>query len=309
MQKQLSGGDFVKAFSSISLGGSEVIGTKLVVKGTAEIEALYLVSGAPQSAHFSLPFSQLFTLPDGCTDPEVIACDMITGQYFEAFDGKLSADIRAAIEIICLQEHNRRYICDAYSCKKELALSGSELSCLTGISTISVSSPVTLSYNSDYGAETVIAAAVNASCPEISETEVLIPVTAELIYKDREGALRSCKLRGKAQYLPEGGRRPDKIHVASVTVSASAKGDSLSADICVVVSARYLDYTDINMICEVDETELERERPNAALYMCRCADGDLWTLAKKYGSDTEIIKQINEIEEVPSDRLLLIPVV
>ena len=287
----------------------EVIGTKLVVKGTAEIEALYLVSGAPQSAHFSLPFSQLFTLPDGCTDPEVIACDMITGQYFEAFDGKLSADIRAAIEIICLQEHNRRYICDAYSCKKELALSGSELSCLTGISTISVSCPVTLSYNSDYGAETVIAAAVNASCPEISETEVLIPVTAELIYKDREGALRSCKLRGKAQYLPEGGRRPGKLHVASVTVSASAKGDSLSADICVVVSARYLDYTDINMICEVDETELERERPNAALYMCRCADGDLWTLAKKYGSDTEIIKQINEIDEVPSDRLLLIPVV
>ena len=307
--EQLSGGDFVKAFSSISLGGSEVIGTKLVVKGTAEIEALYLVSGAPQSAHFSLPFSQLFTLPDDCIDPEVIACDMITGQYFEAFDGKLSADIRAAIEIICLQEHNRRYICDAYSCKKELALSGSELSCLTGISTISVSCPVTLSYNSDYGAETVIAAAVNTSCPEISETEVLIPVTAELIYKDREGALRSCKLRGKAQYLPEGGRRPDKIHVASVTVSASAKGDSLSADICVVVSARYLDYTDINMICEVDETELERERPNAALYMCRCADGDLWTLAKKYGSDTEIIKQINEIEEVPTDRLLLIPVV
>ena len=305
--EQLSGGDFVKAFSSISLGGSEVIGTKLVVKGTAEIEALYLVSGAPQSAHFSLPFSQLFTLPDDCIDPEVIACDMITGQYFEAFDGKLSADIRAAIEIICLQEHNRRYICDAYSCKKELALSGSELSCLTGISTISVSCPVTLSYNSDYGAETVIAAAVNASCLEISETEVLIPVTAELIYKDREGALRSCKLRGKAQYLPEGGRRPDKIHVASVTVSASAKGDSLSADICVVVSARYLDYTDINMICEVDE--LERERPSAALYMCRCADGDLWTLAKKYGSDTEIIKQINEIDEVPSDRLLLIPVV
>lgn len=307
--EQLSGGDFVKAFSSISLGGSEVVGTKLVVKGTAEIEALYLVSGAPQSAHFSLPFSQLFTLPDGCTDPEVIACNMITGQYFEAFDGKLSADIRAAIEIICLQEQSVSYICDAYSCKKELAFSSSELSCLTDINTISASCPVTLSYNSDYGAEAVIAAAVNAACPEISETEVLIPVTAELVYKDREGALRSCKLRGKAQYLPENGRRPDKIHVASVTVSASAKGESLSADICVVVSARYLDYTDICIISEVDETELERERPNAALYMCRCADGDLWALAKKYGSDTELIKQINEIDEVPSERLLLIPVV
>ena len=109
--------------------------------------------------------------------------------------------------------------------------------------------------------------------------------------------------------MPDDGRRPDKIHVAAVSVSASAKGDSLSADICVVISARYLNYDNINMITEVDETELEHERPSAALYMCRCTDGDLWTLAKKYGSDTELIKQINEIEEVPTDRLLLIPVV
>lgn len=118
--EQLSGGDFVRAFSSIRLSTSEVVGTKLVVKGSAEIEAIYLVSGVPQTTRFSLPFSQLFTMPDGCTDPEVIACDMITGQYFEAFDGKLSADIRAAIQIICLQEQSRSYICDAYSCKKSL---------------------------------------------------------------------------------------------------------------------------------------------------------------------------------------------
>ena len=307
--EQLSGGDFVRAFSSIRLSTSEVVGTKLVVKGSAEIEAIYLVSGVPQTARFSLPFSQLFTMPDGCTDPEVIACDMITGQYFEAFDGKLSADIRAAIQIICLQEQSVSYICDAYSCKKELSLSSSELCCLTGIDTVSANCSTTVSYNSDYGVEAVISATAYAACPEISETEVLIQVTAELIYKDREDALRSCKLRGKAQYLPENGRRPDKIHVAAVSVSASAKGDGLSADICVVISARYLNYDNINMISEVDETELERERPSAALYMCRCTDGDLWTLAKKYGSDTELIKQINEIEEVPTDRLLLIPVV
>ncbi len=133
--EQLSGGDFVRAFSSIRLSTSEVVGTKLVVKGSAEIEAIYLVSGVPSnSAIFAAIFS-VFTMPDGCTDPEVIACDMITGQYFEAFDGKLSADIRAAIQIICLQEQSVSYICDAYSCKKELSLSSSELCCLTGIDT------------------------------------------------------------------------------------------------------------------------------------------------------------------------------
>ena len=89
------------------------MGTKLIVKGTAEIEALCLVSGMPRTASFSLPFSQLFELPDGCLEPEVSAFAMITGQYFEAFDDKLSADIRAAIQIVCLQERSIRYISGA----------------------------------------------------------------------------------------------------------------------------------------------------------------------------------------------------
>lgn len=38
------GGDFVKAFSSINLVGSEAVGTKLIVKGTADIEAVCIVS-------------------------------------------------------------------------------------------------------------------------------------------------------------------------------------------------------------------------------------------------------------------------
>ena len=43
--------------------------------------------------------------------------------------------------------------------------------------------------------------------------------------------------------------------------------------------------------------------------MCRCTDGDLWSLAKKYGSDVELIKLINEIDGTIDDRLLLIPVI
>ena len=129
-------------------------------------------------------------------------CEITVYKYAKmAYDGKLSADIRAAIQIICLQEQSVSYICDAYSCKKELSLSSSELCCLTGIDTVSANCSTTVSYNSDYGVEAVISATAYAACPEISETEVLIQVTAELIYKDREDALRSCKLRGKAQYL------------------------------------------------------------------------------------------------------------
>lgn len=309
LPEELHGGDFVKAFSSIKLDGSEAVGTKLVVKGTAEIEALYLVSGMPRLASFSLPFSQLFELPDGCSEPEVSAFAMVTGQYFEAFDKKLSADIRAAIQIVCAQERSIRYISDAYSCKKQLSLTLSELRCLTKNEQDLQTRSVRLSYNSDYGAEEILFSSAYAACAETSESEVLIPVTADIIYKDREGELRACRVRGKVQFELGSDRSPDEVYVTNIAVSASAVGDGVNADISVTLSMRYLSYDSIGMISEVEETELDRERSAAALYMCRCTDGDLWSLAKKYGSDVELIKLINEIDGTPDDRLLLIPVI
>ncbi len=309
LPEELHCGDFVKAFSTVKLGGSEVVGTKLVVKGTAEIEALYLVSGMPKLASFSLPFSQLFELPDNCSAPAVSSFAMVTGQYFEAFDDKLSADIRAAIQIVCLQERSIRYISDAYSCKKQLELTRSELRCLTKAEEDSQSRSVRLAYNSDYGAEEILFSSAYAACAEMSENEVLVPVTADIIYKDREGELRACRVRGKAQFELGPDRKPDEMYVTNISVSASAVGDGVNGDITVTLSTRYLNYDRIGMISEVEETELNREKTDAALYMCRCADGDLWSLAKKYGSDIELIKLINEIDGTIDDRLLLIPVI
>ena len=309
LSEEYLGGDFVKAFSTIKIEGSEVVGTKLVVKGTAYIDALYLVSGIPRIASFALPFSQLFELPDSCTQPEVSAAAMVTGQYFDAFESKLSADIRAVIQVVCAQEHNITYISDAYSCKKQLDLTRSEQSCLISSKEETQSRSVRLSYNSDYGTREILLSAVYAACTEVSEDDVVVPVTADIVYKDREGEIRACRIRGKAQFDISAEHKPDEVYVTDAAVSASAAGDGVNADITVTVTMRYLNRGSISMISEIDETELERERSDASLYMCRCTDGDLWSLAKKYGSDVELIKLINEIEDIPDDRLLLIPVI
>lgn len=309
LPEPISGGDFVKAFCSIKPGSSEVVGTKLIVKAAADIEAIYLVSGVPQSAKFTLPFSQIFALPDGCTEPEVSVFSMITGQYFEPFDNKLSADIRAAIQVVCLREQSITYVCDAYSCRKQLDITKGEFDCLTETRDVTSSRSVMLSYNTDYGVDAVVSAAVCTCAPEISEDEAIVPVTADVIYKDREGALRSCRIRGKTQFELENGRHPDEVCVLNAEINASSGGDNVNADICVLITMRYLGYGSVSMISEVNETELDRDKSDIALYMCRCTDGDVWSLAKKYGSDTELIKLINEIDGAPDDRLLLIPVI
>ncbi len=303
------GGDFVKAFSSINLTGSETVGTKLIVKGTADIEAVCIASGIPQTARFSIPFSQLFNLPDGCTDVDVSSCAMLTGQYFETFDARLSADIRAAIQLVCLQEQSISFISDAYSCTRQLCLSTSELSCLTEAWENRQNVSVMLSYNSDYGADEIIFSSASAGCPEISETEVLVPVTADIVYKDRESELRTCRVRGKAQLELNGGRLPDAVCTDKISVSTSAADGNINASIALTLTLRYLACSSVSMVSRVELTELEREKGDASLYMCRCTDGDLWSLAKKYGSDPELIKLINELDGEPDDRLLLIPVI
>ena len=52
-------------------------------------------------------------------------------------------------------------------------------------------------------------------------------------------------------------------------------------------------------------------RAGASVYMCKALDGDLWSIAKKYGSDVRLIKEINSLEddECACGRLLLIPIV
>ncbi len=309
LPEELRGGDFVKAFGSIRLEGSETVGTKLIVRGTADVEAMYIVSGGLHTAKFSLPFSQIFSLPDGCTAVEASSCAMITGLYFEAFDGRLSADIRAAVQVVCLRDESMSYISDAYSCRKQLALTSVEFGCLTEAAELTQSAGARLSYNSDYGAAEIVLSNAFAGRPEASETEILVPVTADIVYKDREGELRSCRVRGKVQLDLPDDRQPDNISIEGVVVSASPSGDGAAADITVTLTLRYLGFCSVSMINAVEETELERERSDASLYMCRCPDGDLWSLAKKYGSDAELIKLINEIDGEPDDRLLLIPLI
>lgn len=62
------------------------------------------------------------------------------------------------------------------------------------------------------------------------------------------------------------------------------------------------------MIVGITELDEDAEKPSANAYMC-APEGNLWELAKRHCSDTEIIKKVNSIEDEIPDRLLLIPVI
>lgn len=302
---ELSGAAFIKAFASLGDCGSEIVGSKLVVKGSCDIEALYTLGDVLRTCSFRLPFSQLFTLPDDAPSPDTGITMMLTGQHYEAFGDKLSVDIRAAAQIVCIQEQSITYISDAYSCRKQLDIEKSCINIAKTISNKSFDNRLSLSYSSDYGVQSVVSAYASVGCIERSEDgSAAIPVTAEVIYVDGEGSLRACRVRGRAEIDAQKG----DIAVQNVSVSAVSEGDKISVTVIISAVLRNIKYIDIEMVSGIAELDADVEKPNANVFMC-AADDDLWEIAKKYYSDISLIKTVNSIDDEIPDRLLLIPVV
>lgn len=310
----IQNGEFVSAYSSIIVDSSEVIGSKLIVKGRAEIEALYIVSSTPETAAFSIGFSQLFELPDDVKEPNVRAVCMVTGQYFEPLGEKLAADIRGVIQIICTEQQHISYIEDAYGCGMELGIDKMEFPYLKSTSCTSESESLSLSYNTDYGANRILCSRASCSAVNISDGQISVPVTADIVYEDSEGALRSCKVRGTAEipYQADEGSELESVRIKSVKASARADETLISITVSIEAEFSTATHSSVSMINNINAEACEPgSRAGASVYMCKALDGDLWSIAKKYGSDVRLIKEINSLEddECACGRLLLIPIV
>ena len=313
LPESIQGGEFVSACSSLVVESSEVIGSKLIVKGRAQIEALYVVSSAPETAAFSIGFSQLFELPEDVKEPKVRAVGMVTGQYFEPLGEKLAADIRGAIQIVCTEQQHISCIDDAYACGMELSMNSIQFKYLSAASCATRDDNISLSYNSDYGVSRVLCSQASCSALDIGEGQISAPVTADIIYADSEGSLRSCRVRGTAEipYETDEGCELESARIRNIRVTAKADESVINISVNIEAEFYTVTHAEVTMINDISAEPCESGRAGASAYMCRALNGDLWSIAKKYGSDTALIKEINALEDDESieGRLLLIPVV
>ena len=313
LPESIRGDGFISACSNLVVESSEVIGSKLIVKGRAQIEALYVVSSAPETATFSIGFSQLFELPEDTKEPKVRAVGMVTGQYFEPLAEKLAADIRGVIQIVCTEQQHISCIDDAYACGMELSMNSIQFEYLSDASCTTSNENISLSYNSDYGVSRIMCAHASCAALDIADGLVSVPVTADIIYSDSEGSLRSCRVRGTAELPYETGEGFELESARIRNIGAIAKADESVINISVNIEAEFYTvmHAEVTMINDINAEPCESARTGASAYMCRALDGDLWSIAKKYGSDMTLIKEINALEddECIEGRLLLIPVV
>lgn len=303
------GGELARAFSDITVTGSEVVGTKLVVRGSIRISAVYIASGRPREETFTTEFSQLFSLPEGGT-PQVIPIPMITGQYFETYDDKLSADIRAVMQIVCVSETDISYISDAYSCGNMIEVAAGDIEYISDMTSAQHEMSAELSYTSERGIEQVLYSQTAYSAPENDNGKLSVGVCVDAIFLDAGGILRACKLRGKAEAA--GAVKPAYFcSVFAGETGISTDGESIKARAAFNLEETSAECREVSVVNEIQLLDTPAERPQGSAYICRCgSENELWDAAKKYHSDAAIIRELNELgDELNESRLLLIPVI
>lgn len=300
-------GDKVQLMSCSSTflsDGYEAVGERIVVRGHAAIECVYICDGRLKFRSFNAPFSQLFDTGSECI-ADIDVHILSTGEYYEIADDRMIAEIHAVIQLAVYAKSEIRYASDAYSCTNELEIGYEKLEIADGCESSRYEGSVQLTY--DAGEELAEIQYCTAYCgvPKLSDGSTVIPVSANIIYKTANGELSARKLHGTASVSVENAGVPESMKALVYDTAVSINGSIVDFRGTVKLTAVYEHRSGIDIIRELNlGIEMPQNRP--AAYLVRQTD-EIWELAKKYKSDPELICSINNLSDDLNKKLLLIP--
>lgn len=298
-----AGAELIYAYTEFSEHTAEAVGSKLIIKGKVAITIIYSENNNIRSATKNTTYSQVFDISERDIIPDYTLNIVPAGDYYELYDNVLSYEIHAVMQIVCSTEKEISYICDAYACK---AMLNTEV-IKTDIVSKHMSSKhhVKLEMNCDEeGAERICAVNARIISAKRSEDILKISAFADIIYACGS-EIKSVRLFAEQSEndFPDG-----DISSKIVAVNPYIKDKSIEVVLEVQLIIQSNESSVISMIASAEKEDLECHEAKAPLYLVK--PDDLWTLAKKYSSDIELIKKLNDIEDgTTTKKLLLIPTI
>ena len=98
---------------------ADIVGSKLIVKGNADIKTVVCNGADTHTGETSISFSQIFELPERDIMPDYTVSILPTGDFFELKDGNVSFEIHAVMQIVCTETKAIEFVEDAYVCGAE----------------------------------------------------------------------------------------------------------------------------------------------------------------------------------------------
>lgn len=292
----------------------QLIGSKAIIKGSAEAHVVYLTEDAdcPVQTVFSTPFSQILELGEEQMDAgSVRVC--VTGSYYdltESINGEkvLSMEVHALLQVVSRKRMQISSITDAYSNRMPMkrkadallleAAGQEEKQILSAAQEIQVMEDC----------RDVLCVLPTVSRVTLEQEKISAAVHFDIVYR-AEGGLLSAVRR---TIMPEAVCSTNAIRIADVRIrelKLQPDRESLSLQLELEASLTCGQSREIQRLSavELDEEHPFRETDFPTLTLVRNEGEGLWALAKAYHSSVEAIEKENDGEAMEYGRLLLIP--
>ncbi len=290
---------------------AEAVGSKLVVKGHANANIILANNDRLETVSKTVSYSQIFELPERDITPIFGAEILPTGDYFELSEGKISFEAHAVIQIYCKQECDIEYLEDAYACGKKLSSIKAEKSIDFNTKVISLQEKTKLTGTSSAEISEILLSEVQTVNPKIIDENIIVPLSASVVYSDASGKLYMSKMNGsiKADISEMKTNSIEKTEVIIENKKSNYNGNEISVSVSASINIMLTERKTLSIISEISLDELEDKKPAPSAYLVSTDNSDLWSLAKKYSSSVEAIAKYNVIDADAniSEKLLFIP--
>ena len=311
----------LSANTKICVQDAKAVGNKLVLKAEAETTAIFLDENESTLFNnvFSSQFSQIIeveTFGDNIEDTAFIQLKDAEFTFIPSKDNgyTISAQLYLNAQVISMERKFSAYVADAYCNEHKLNSETVE----TRVMKYPVAKTLKLNMREKLPQkiqlEEILYVALTAVCAVSEDSDIVVKADISGVGKSENGELEPIGMEMKAEE-DIGITKNQKINILSVcadqpAVIGSAHNADLSVDI--VIEYNIEEYSELNAVSGIDADEecaMRNGNSPSLVVICSNKETDLWSLAKKYGSTMDMIKEANTVDGAFSinKRPLLIP--
>lgn len=287
---------------------AEQVGRKLVVRGTAEVTALYQTAdGEAASAGFRLPWSAFLELPEGKTGLNWELVTSLTGCSGELTEeGAFSFAIGGVVQAVIRSETEISWISDAYGidCAFAPVFASPEMDTEAGYEVKTEN--VSIFLNSMRKPRSLVFFSADCGRPRQEKENLRLPVNVKALCMMEDG--RPEQLSGRGEIVFDGTGSLPETACGEVFASVTPGGVELRVPVS-IRQTRCLRKT-LNLLTDAEVSERSDRSAGPNVVLLRASVGDsVWSLGKKKGISCAAIRSYNQLadgeEPVPGSLLLL----
>ena len=304
----------VSADACIAINDTQTVGTKVIVKGNAEIAVNYLSEEVnyPVKTEFTAAFSQIIDIGDKSVESCSIA-PAITGIYFNLADSIvgekiLDLELHAVLQLVCRSKCTLAYISDAYSnlmpavCCREK----SSISHVVDYKKIKAGTDERINISEDCA--DVLSVFVCMSHFNQQQEGISANVNMDIIYRNTGGFIESVRRSVKLECeCPAQSFRVNSARLADLYIRPD--GQFVECHIAMEMACLICSEIEFDRLVSVsldEDGKIDFDKyPTVSLV--RCSGESVWELAKTYHSSVEQITLSNDMGTDLKGKMILVP--